>query len=495
MDGRTILYRGILKSCNYHCSYCPFSRHPVSERELAKDREQWFSFIRFVERHVAGWGIRALMVVPYGEALIHPWYWQGLAQLSALPQIRAVGAQTNLSFPLRLFTDCFAGVGGQKEKLRLWATFHPEMTEVSVFAERCRELHDQGVQICAGAVGVPQNLPVLESLRRALPEEIYLWINKMDGLKRPYTDQERAAFTALDPYFIRELLPVPADTDRCRERLFAEGDGRLHTCNISPPLGLRWAEKNPDLPAAGFPAPVCRRKICSCYLAYGGRNDPVSRMLFGPYPLFRIPRRPRAVFLDIAGILLPNGECMEEFSVVLPLLAQEGTVLFLTARLSYREAMERCQSIRHLFRGGIFAGGAYLVLQSEGECGEGREQFFDLDEFWNSAEPFLQKMARCYAFRILCYKHKGRCYKITLLRPRHRPWEEAEAHRLYESLPGKHSVRAIRQGSCLQFVDRRADQAGGVRLLCRWMGISHTEVFLDSAAGEEETDKRKGVKE
>ena len=44
LEGRTVLYRGSLKSCNYRCSYCPFSKHPRSERELLKDREQWMRF-------------------------------------------------------------------------------------------------------------------------------------------------------------------------------------------------------------------------------------------------------------------------------------------------------------------------------------------------------------------------------------------------------------------------------------------------------------------
>ena len=98
MAGRMVLYRGCLKSCNYQCSYCPFSKHPVSERELAKDRAQWFSFVKCYEERAAALGIGAMMIVPYGEALIHSWYWEGLARMSALPETDAVGAQTNLSF-------------------------------------------------------------------------------------------------------------------------------------------------------------------------------------------------------------------------------------------------------------------------------------------------------------------------------------------------------------------------------------------------------------
>ena len=51
ITGKTLLYRGILKSCNYHCSYCPFSKHPMTARELKKDRDQWFSFVQtFTEK-------------------------------------------------------------------------------------------------------------------------------------------------------------------------------------------------------------------------------------------------------------------------------------------------------------------------------------------------------------------------------------------------------------------------------------------------------------
>ena len=74
MGGHMMLYRGSLKSCNYHCSYCPFSKHPMSERELERDKEQWLSFQADLEKCAAALQVRALMVAPYGEALIHSWY-------------------------------------------------------------------------------------------------------------------------------------------------------------------------------------------------------------------------------------------------------------------------------------------------------------------------------------------------------------------------------------------------------------------------------------
>lgn len=51
------------------------------------------------------------MVVPYGEALIHSWYWEGMAHISMLPWIEAVGAQTNFSFSLEESLGIFEGAG------------------------------------------------------------------------------------------------------------------------------------------------------------------------------------------------------------------------------------------------------------------------------------------------------------------------------------------------------------------------------------------------
>lgn len=282
MDKHMILYRGGLKSCNYHCSYCPFSKRPMSERELERDRLQWFSFVESFQKKAEAMRIGALMVVPYGEAMIHPWYWEGMAQISALAVTDAVGVQTNLSFSVSEFLAGYGNAGGVTGKLRLWATFHPEMTTVSEFSAKCRELRRKGVRLCAGSVGVPENLPLLQELKQAL-DGIYLWVNRMDGLRRNYTQEEREAFLDIDPYFMGELVPVPANAKMCQGRLFVEADGRLRTCNISPVLKENWASLE------AFPVPECSRKQCSCYLAYGGRADFAGHGLFGSYPLFRIP--------------------------------------------------------------------------------------------------------------------------------------------------------------------------------------------------------------
>lgn len=240
VNGLQLLYRGSLKSCNYRCSYCPFSKHRVSDRELEKDQKQWVHFVETVRERAEDLQIRSLLVAPYGEALIHPWYWEGFGRVSSVSGIRAVGAQTNLSFSIRESLELFLKAGGRREKLYLWATFHPEMATAEEFAKACGKLAGEGIHLCAGAVGAPKHAELLKNLRAKLPKEIGLWINRMDGLKRPYTQEETEEFLKIDPYFLRELSDLPADPGKCRNRLFVEGNGKLRICNIGRYLAMSW---------------------------------------------------------------------------------------------------------------------------------------------------------------------------------------------------------------------------------------------------------------
>ncbi len=483
MDSHMVLYRGSLKSCNYRCSYCPFSKKPLSEKELEKDREQWNTFTGTFRANSRRLGTGALMVVPYGEALIHSWYWEGMAHISMLPWIEAVGAQTNFSFSLEESLGIFEGAGGIREKLRIWATFHPEMTTVAEFAGKCRQLRDRGIALSAGAVGVPKNLGLLQALRRELPKEIYFWLNRMDGLGRPYTEEETEACLTIDPYFLRELMPPVAKESLCKGRLFVEGDGRLRLCNISQALDR------------------CGRRRCTCYLAYGGREEEWNRMLFGTYPLFRIPRRPKAVFLDIQGTLIPDeeGNLMSgkesgnpsvvskkdripaAVSAGLEGLFRDGSLLFFATTLPLEDGIRRCKGIRRFFSGGVFAGGAHIVLEKDGEK---KEKVIFLKDSVLQALETLKNIFSCW---LLVCKKDGKAYKATLLRSAHKPWKMQEMEEVLLALPDKDrkEVRCFVEGNCLQIVDAGADKAAGVRILCRWLGIVPEETY---AIGDSEED-------
>ncbi len=486
MDGKMLLYRGSLKSCNYHCSYCPFSKHRMSKREMERDKGQWERFCQSLSKHAGGLGIRAMMVVPYGEALVHPWYWDGLARLSREGFIDAVGAQTNLSFSVDNALRRFCEAGGQIRKLRLWATFHPEMAAIGEFVEKCRKLKETGISFCVGVVGDPSRLKEIQGLRQALPLGVYLWVNKMDGLGRPYSAEEEKVFRAVDPYFMRELALVCGDASQCRGRLFVEGDGRMRTCNISQFQEQNWygwigGEPAADGAHSQLPPPVCGRKFCSCYLAYGGRGDMLNHVLFGPYPLFRIPRRAKAVFLDIDGTLLPKGRDTVPRQVVesLEALAKEARLFFATT-MPFQEAIRRCGEIRHLFCGGIFAGGAHLYLDQ----GERRDFFYYINE---GVVGSLGRYKAKYRYQILVYRNRAQAYKVTLCRSRHAPWASQEAAELFVRLPAgsREGLRYYIEGSCLQFVSVEADKEHGVSRMCRWLGISPEEAAAAGDAAED----------
>lgn len=498
---RMVLYRGSLKSCNYDCSYCPFSKHPRLERELLKDKEQWFRFCDSLIDRAKQLRIGGMMVVPYGEALIHPWYWEGMGRLVGTGGMDAVGAQTNLSFSLRQSLAIYEGAGGKKDKLRLWATFHPQMTTAEEFAEKCRQIYETGVMVCAGAVGVPENIRIIRHLRKELPKEIYLWINKMDGLTRKYTRQETAEFRAVDPYFGRELEYPVAFPAACTDRLFVEGNGTLRRCNISSPLSGNWYgiwENVFDEETKGREKTnICGRKRCSCYLSYGGRAEVMNRILFGVYPLFRIPRRPKAVFLDIDGLLIAKTESRISGRTITDIraLAADGCRLFFATALPFRDAKRKCTEIWDLFQGGIFAAGAHVLLQSEKEK---KEQFAFLE---SSLITVLEQEKAKWHFRMLVYGDEDRkkIGKITLVRPRHMGWKEKEAESLKDICEkaikagraagiqtGKESgIRCFAEENCLQIVAANADKAAGVRLICDWIGILPEEAC---AAGDSQED-------
>lgn len=494
MGKRTVLYRGILKSCNYQCSYCPLSKRPMSERELLKDRSQWEEFVCSLEEKQQALQTGAVMVVPYGEALIHGWYRKGLARITRIPGMEAAGIQTNLSIGAKKLLEDFSGQGGEVEKLRIWATFHPEMTKIQVFSQDVKELSRAGIRICAGAVGAPEHLELLKELKKALPKEVYLWINAMDGLKRPYSPEEIRQWEEIDPYFPRELFTPPGDKELCRKRLFVEGDGRLRICNISPVLDKSWkelcAEAESSLDSGNrvsLPEPVCARKRCSCYLAYGGRSDFLNQVLFGPYPIFRIPRRIKAAFFDIDNTLIPQGKtAVPQYTAAgLKALKALGCRLFFATSLPKKEALKRCANVRDLFDGGIFAGGAHLQAVVEGEK---REYFYEMKE---EIILGLKSWKKRQDFRILAFRQEGVLYKITLLRPHQKSWTEEEGEDLEKYLE-KHMaaspekpVRAFSQGNCLQIVSPEANKENGVKTICRWLGISVKEA---AAAGDSKED-------
>ncbi len=510
MGRKTICYRGSLKSCNYRCSYCPFSKHRASEQELVKDKRSFERFCESIVDRAAQFDIGAVFVVPYGEASIHRWYWEGLGRLAGPGSLERVGLQTNLSFSVE---ECLAvfdlysgdidrenGKEAARRKLCIWATFHPEMTNVDTFVDKCHRLADSGVNLCVGAVGAPQNIVLLGRLRERLSPEIYLWINKMDGLGRIYTEEEKRDFLELDPFFGLECGSPAADAAMCRDRCFVEADGRIRTCNIGRIKEGNWYQSE----ATEIFHSLCSKKRCSCYLAYGGRADFEGRQFFGAYPIFRVPKPYRAVFLDLDGTLVPEkhrGRLSDSARRKL-LALREKCPVFLATSMPAEEVRRRLGDDLDLFQGAVFASGAYVWMRTMEEAGkadgrgekpkdvEDREVIHpvDLKEL-----PRLTELAAQCSAGVRIYRKRERevdtaketAYKITLVKRHNGVWKEQECQKAAEILSnGTH--RIFVEKNCLEIIAGHVDKGTGVREICGWLGIRPEEAI---AVGNDREDK------
>lgn len=264
---KTLYYRGKLKSCNYECGYCPFRKKKASREELAEDRNALYQFKEWITSD-KGRKIKNIMFLPYGEALVLPYYQEMISELAKCAQIENIGCQTNLSFSTEEFIKLF----NEKEQLRkihLWCSFHPTQIGVNDFLSQCERLSREEMTYCVGAVGDTRNIELLKKLKSSLPEKVSFWINGMDGRKREYKDGDIEAFTSLDPFFPLELKERKSEILKCsggRTRLFVNGDGDLFSCKLS-------RIKIGNLYSTEFYERKCASARCSCYLAYSHRCD------------------------------------------------------------------------------------------------------------------------------------------------------------------------------------------------------------------------------
>ncbi len=430
-------------------------------QELQKDRAAFFRFVEQMQNCADAQG--AVQIIPYGEALIHEYYWEGMAALSQNPGLDAVGAQSNFSFPAEKMLAIYRAHGGKIEKLRLWGTFHPQMAGVGQFLEQCRLLSGMQIAYCVGAVGVPEQIDQIRRLKKGLPEHIYLWINKMDGLGRAYTEEEIDAFMQLDEYFGLELAAHDADYRDCMDNRFVEADGTMRRCNISRRVlgnfysvsgagketgqeavsgagketgqravsgareeteqgavsrvgketgqgAVSGSEKETEKESEGKGSRLCGRKRCSCYLAYCNRPD-MRLLFFQPYPAFRIPVYPKAVFMDIDGTLLPEGETRIPGPTVqwLRALSTHCSLYAATSR-PLESAMAILHPVWRVMRGGVFANGARCVVRGEG--GIVMDEIRQMETGWVAA---AEKAAARYGYKARVYQKSGRAYKIVFV--------------------------------------------------------------------------------
>lgn len=277
----SLLYRGTLASCNYACGYCPFAKKRDSRAALARDAREVARFTDWVaaqERPIS------VLFTPWGEALERRHYRTAMQALAALPHVRQVALQTNLSGPLG-WLDNMPG----REKIGLWCTYHPDQTTLARFLARCARLDAMGVRHSVGVVATRAHLDAIRALRAALPAHVYLWLNAYDR-RGPgyYSVEELAELDAIDPWFAQNRRPSPSRGKGCfagETALSVDGDGELARCHFVPErLGNLYVDDLADM----LQEKSCPRFKCDCYIGYAQRKDLPFQAVFGEGVLARI---------------------------------------------------------------------------------------------------------------------------------------------------------------------------------------------------------------
>lgn len=278
----TIYFRGSLSSCNYDCPYCPFSKNIDSPETLAKDRLQVQTFVEWVSQQEQSGHQLSLFFNPYGEGLTHRWYREALVKLSHMPHVQKVAIQTNLSAKL----DWIEGLN--PVTAAFWVTYHPGQTKEVRFLQQCSTLYVRKIPFSVGCVGVKSAYDSISSLRKALPEDVYMWVNAYKDRADYYTSEDIAFLTTIDPHFALNAKDYDSMGMSCRAGqtvFYVQGDGRVKRCyKDRQVIGNLYRD---GLVGLSKERP-CRMKQCDCYIGYIHMEDQQLKPVYGDRLLERI---------------------------------------------------------------------------------------------------------------------------------------------------------------------------------------------------------------
>ncbi len=277
----SILYRGPLSSCNYGCTYCPFAKHTETRQEHETDRRALERFVGWVaSRHQDQIGV---LFTPWGEALIRKRYQQALIQLTNLPNVTKAAIQTNLSCRLDWVEVC------DKDKLALWATYHPTQISRERFLAQCQDLWRRKVRFSVGVVGLKEQAEEIEALRRQLPDDVYLWINAYKREPNYYDAKILCQFEQIDPLFPINNQYHPSRGRSCCAGytvISVDGNGDIRRCHfIKTTIGNVYERGFEQLLQ---PTP-CTNATCGCHIGYVHMQDLGLYEVFDAGVLERIP--------------------------------------------------------------------------------------------------------------------------------------------------------------------------------------------------------------
>lgn len=289
----TVYFRGSLSSCNYDCPYCPFSKTRDTAATLAKDRQQVRAFVAWAGQQQAEGHRLSVFFNPYGEGLVHRWYREAMIELTAMPHVDKTAIQTNLSCKLEWTGQL------NRDKAAFWVTYHPGQTTESAFLAQCLTLYRQGVQFSVGSVGVKGAFERLASLRRALPDDVYMWVNAFKDQKHYYTEADLAFLRGIDPHFDKNAADYDSMGRGCRtgrDVFFVQGSGVVKRCyKDRRVIGHLYRDGLEGL-SADRP---CGMRCCDCYIGYIHMPELQLDRLYGGRILERIAPTGKPVVSEV----------------------------------------------------------------------------------------------------------------------------------------------------------------------------------------------------
>jgi MoaA/NifB/PqqE/SkfB family radical SAM enzyme len=250
----------VLSSCNYDCPYCPFAKHKDTRTTLATDAQQVARFLAFVKgREDIQFRI---FFTPWGEALIRKYYQHALIELSHFDNVQKLAIQTNLSCNLGWLQKA------NKDKIALWATYHPGQVEREAFLNKCRQLDAMGVMYSVGIVGFKETIEEIETMRTLLPKERYLWVNALKKQADYYNAEERERLITVDPYVPYNMVHHESKGRACRTGdtvISVDGDGNIYRCHfIKEKLGNLYEHELKHI----LQPRLCTNATCGCHIGY-----------------------------------------------------------------------------------------------------------------------------------------------------------------------------------------------------------------------------------
>lgn len=284
-DDLTILYRGPLASCNYGCGYCPFAKHAETDAERVADTAALARFLDWCDRYP---GRLSVFFTPWGEALHHARYRAALVRLSTARHVRRVAVQTNLAGSVEWLSEA------DPSRVGIWATYHPTEVALDRFVRNVMRVHELGVSVSAGTVGVRSRIDRIEELRAALPPQIPVWVNAYSvdaGPVRPsyYAAEDIARLRAVDPYFEVGLVRFASRGRACgagSRAITVDGDGTVGRCHFTPVrLGNLYTDELADL----LTTRPCPKPVCDCHIGYVHLDELAAAEVYGDGLLERVP--------------------------------------------------------------------------------------------------------------------------------------------------------------------------------------------------------------